>query len=337
MRLQVVSWTFISRVSLGLVVCMSMGWPRSLLAQAASNSDEALPAAEAATALEAGKLPDAMPLVGSDSAPTPTRVSSCAVHFPLDSVRFDESLVAHCFTDVRPERISYIHVIATASPDGTSTHNLYLSTRRAGAIEGYLRNRFPDVEIHAFGGGANPKFGKMARIFVVEAAVGATDAAGPTPVVDTTLPAPKVQAEIRYLEPKKFGASISAASGYAMYNSDSSPYQYAAFNGSYRFERGWLSRFELGMRYAIHRSNARLDVHTQHVYANKTWQWRTIRGIKTEYGARLFGGMAASNDVAVDAGTSISLGARAFDLAGALELGVTRHFRWLGVSVGTYI
>ena len=284
---------------------------------------------------EEPQLPGVSTVVDVPSAPT--RVSSCAVHFPLDSVRFDESSIAHCFGDVKPEHISYIHVIATASTDGSSIHNLYLSTRRAGAIEGYLRNRYPEIEIHAFGGGANPKFGKMARIFVVESAQSAADPAGPTPVVDTTPVVSKIQTEIKYVYPKKIGVDVVGGTGLAMFNANSSPYQSFAFSGGYNLVNRWVTNLQLGMRYTIHRSNQNMDVHTQHLYADKQWSGRSLRGIKTEYGARVFSGLAVTRDFALDNGASVYFGARAFDLVSSVELGFTRHFRWIGISLGSYI
>lgn len=126
--------------------------------------------ASGGAAAVASKVPDqaAPPAASGVSAAAPVRVWSCAVGFPLDSVRFSTERVEQCLAKADPQRIAYMHVVATATATGSHNHNLYLSTRRAGAIEGFLRNRFPDTEIHAFGGGINAKFGKVARIFIVE-------------------------------------------------------------------------------------------------------------------------------------------------------------------------
>jgi hypothetical protein len=272
-----------------------------------------------------------------DQASAATKVFSCALHFPLDSVRFDESMVGDCFKEVSVERISYIHVIATASPDGSSRHNLYLSTRRAGAIEGYLRNRFPNVEIHAFGGGANEKFGKMARVFIVESAPAPQiDHAGPSLVIDST-PPPQVQAKVEYVHPEKIGVDISGGSGLAYFSAASGNYQFVNFSGAYTLPNRWMSDLQLGVRYSIHRSNQYLDVHTHHMFVNKTWHARTIKKFRFDYGTRAFAGLASTLSSGADLGAAGFVSVRAFDLLSAIEVGQSLHFRWIGLSLGTLI
>ena len=108
-----------------------------------------------------------------------SRVITCSLSFPLDSVRIEPSKIKECFKPSKIDNISYVHVIATASTDGSTGHNLYLSNRRAGAVETFINDLFPNLNVHAFGGGENPKFGKAARIFIVENLPSKTAADGP--------------------------------------------------------------------------------------------------------------------------------------------------------------
>ena len=55
--------------------------------------------------------PSANKQEAKDVAVQTSRVISCAIHFPLDSVKFSEKQVIKCITTAKLEAISYIHVI----------------------------------------------------------------------------------------------------------------------------------------------------------------------------------------------------------------------------------
>lgn len=97
-----------------------------------------------------------------------SKVVSCAIEFANNSIEFDEDYMRQCLQQVDPGRVTYVHVFATASSPGSVEHNLALSQVRAEKVAHFVSKIKPKLpQIHAFGGGENPRFGRQARIFVV--------------------------------------------------------------------------------------------------------------------------------------------------------------------------
>ncbi|SMF00077.1 hypothetical protein [Pseudobacteriovorax antillogorgiicola] len=128
-------------------------------------------------ALSGAEIPDKKPL-------KETKVFTCNVLFPNDSVAFREERISECFTEVDPELITYIHIVSTASTTGTAAYNLDLSVRRSQKVKRFIEKQFPNVkQIHEFGGGQNPRFGRQARIFIVVQPKTEQEAKEETPIV----------------------------------------------------------------------------------------------------------------------------------------------------------
>ncbi|MCI5119525.1 MAG: hypothetical protein D3913_16625 [Candidatus Electrothrix sp. LOE1_4_5] len=198
------------------------------------------------------------------------RVISCAIKFPLDSVRFKEDQVTKCMESANLEAISYVHVIATASSSGSTSHNLYLSTRRAGAIEAFLNNRYPDIQVHAFGGGENPKFGMVARIFIVENSKKAKELspgvqvamAGSPEVIEKTIT--KYVTKTEYQDRPKEEIFFSADTGYAQTSLSDDDYQYVSVKVDKLFRTSiyMLNDFTLGIRARFLQSDYVSDINS---------------------------------------------------------------------------
>jgi hypothetical protein len=264
---------------------------------------------------------------------TSTRVFSCSVHFPLDSVQFEESSIQHCFEGVDTTRISYIHVIATASTDGSNRHNLYLSTRRAGAIEGYLKNRFKDIEVHAFGGGANPKFGKMARIFIVESPLVPDTATEQSQATDTT-PAPQIQ--IEYRERSKTAYSIHLGYGLARFQSDQANYTLRSVGLTtglkHHLNQEWLKAIDLGLRYGHASSDTRLDLQLLGITIGSSVDLMKVMSYRTVVLGHLGAGIVhSSRDTKADASLGAVLGLKSRDIFAGIEFGYGHHLSWVGL------
>ncbi len=271
-----------------------------------------------------------------------TRIYACEIRFPLNSVQFTEKNVEDCFKNVDRSRISYIHVVATATPEGTLTHNLYLSTRRAGAIEGYLKNRFADIEIHAFGGGVNPKFGKAAQIFIVESAkipekeepinqVVELKQAPPPPAK-----APEVQivTKTEYIKLKKSGLEVRVASGFSTFRPQTGDYQ---FVGAGLFMP--VRSYHFGLEYSVHRSNQVYDVHSVKLGGERLYRlWRISGNAKLEAGPQAYSGLSViDKDRRLDYGMGGLLKYTSGDYTGNVTVGLSKHFRWLGIGVGALL
>lgn len=301
------------------------------------NTNEEASAAKEVPA-EQTKGDDTVELVRDD---TKTKIYACEIRFPLNSVQFNEKNVEDCFKGVDRQRISYIHVVATASPEGTITHNLYLSTRRAGAIEGYLKNRFSDIEIHAFGGGINPKFGKAAQIFVVESGKIPEHEEPIKQVVElkqapVQVKAPEVQivTKTEYIQPKKAGIELRIGSGISQFRPQSSDYQ---FVGAAVFMP--LRSYNFGLEYGVHRSNQVYDVHSAKLNAERMYRlWRVSGTSKLEAGPLAYTGVSIiDKDRQMDYGMGAILKYKSGDYTGNVTLGLAKHFRWLGFGVGALL
>ncbi len=274
------------------------------------------------------------------------KVFSCAIDFPLNGVQFNEKRLEDCFTNIKRERISYIHVIATATLAGSYDHNLFLSTRRAGAIEGYLKNHFPEVTVHAFGGGRNPKFGKSARIFIVESPENPDQETPEQKVVVEQYPQIKVEykTEYKYLPPKRLGLNVQALGGAADFNkskSDVSLYQYLGIAGSYETTlpyMGRLGNFAVGMRYVMNRANSQLDIHEGSFILEK--MFKLPRWVSTgEFSTGLQGlaGAEYQNTVDPTYGGVGLLRYKIENYTSAFNVGYSKHFKWLGLEMGVLL
>lgn len=268
-----------------------------------------------------------------------SKIYSCAVYFPLDSVQFEPQRVDECFVNINLSRVSYVHVIATATLSGTMEHNLYLSTRRAGALEGYLKVKYPQLQVHAFGGGVNPKFGKSARIIIVESSKDPDkDKAGLTPA---TIQQPQVRVEIQkeYIHPKKNDVNIQWYSGVSQFRPNPSSYQYFGLGVSKNLVAPTIGRFAAGMQYQIFRSNQVYDIHSGTLFGEKMMQIYRISGrSRIDAGTQLLVGIDR-----VSQSNHLTQGIKALaryvdgDTTGSLELGLSNHFEWAGIAIGVLI
>lgn len=229
------------------------------------------------------------------------RVISCAVKFPLDSVRFSREQVSNCLKTTNIKNISYIHVIATATADGSGKHNLYLSTRRAGAIEAYLNNEYPEIQVHAFGGGENPKFGKVARIFIVENAAPSHDiaqgvqlaAAGPPEVIEK-ITTRTVTKEVYVPNPER-GIEVYGFTGAGRFADDPSPYSMEGFQLSKNVKLPYVRHLDVGIRRLSLQSDERLDIHSTSLTAKRTWNLRNVTNTNIAFEQMLSGGLLEAN------------------------------------------
>lgn len=275
------------------------------------------------------------------SIPEQARVFSCSIHFPLNSVQFEPLRVEECFQGIDLGRISYVHVIATATQTGSLEHNLYLSTRRAGALEGYLKVKYPQLQVHAFGGGINPKFGKSARIIIVESSRH-PDQEKPGLSQATMVPErPQVKVEVRteYVHPRKNDVNINWLTGMAQYRPGNDAYQYMGLGVSKNFNAPTLGRMAAGLQYQMFRANPVYDIHAGSVFAEKMWSLHRI-----SKRSRIDLGVQGS--VGVDRVTDqnrMTQGGKAMaryvdgDTTGSLEVGLSNHFQWAGLAVGVLI
>jgi hypothetical protein len=198
---------------------------------------------------------------------------SCSIHFPLDSVRFSEQRIEECFAGIDPKTISYIHVIATATPAGSNKHNLYLSTRRAGALEGYLRNRYPDTEIHAFGGGENPRAGKMARIIIVTRKIQKKTREKVVMYKPETVTKIKQVTKIEYQDRPAIGVNVMSSSGVTAGNN---AYHFMGLRAAKRVDWG-LENFSVGINYRMLRSNRLRDLTATGLFMSKHWLLKKLK------------------------------------------------------------
>lgn len=210
----------------------------------------------------------ASPESNSENSLTQAPTYSCSIHFPLDSVSFSEKRIDECFQGIDPKSISYIHVIATATPAGTNTHNLYLSTRRAGALEGYLRNRYKDTIVHAFGGGENPKSGKMARIIIVTQTPQKKDREKVVIHKPEVVTQYKTVTEIQYKDRPASGWKMSTATGIT---GGDRAYQFISVSGSKGFKWKSWQNLSAGVKYNVLRSNRRKDLVSTGLFVSKSW------------------------------------------------------------------
>lgn len=275
--------------------------------------------------------------INAKTVPKPTQVLTCAIEFPLDDVRFDEKQIVDCFKDVKADRIAYLHVFATATPPGTVDHNFYLSNRRAGAIEAYLKNHYPAVPVHAFAGGQNDKFGKMARIFAV--IVPETPPANPNKVIEVA-PAPLVQAppqiEYRVVQAPPSGISVSCSLGSAAFLRHNDPYQLIAAEATAPLPRdGFGTKIHAGLRYAALQSNPSLDARSLMLVATRGWNLPSAsKWMPTLVASpKLYLGAAQTSGTASDAGLGADFGAQFNQTVAGIELAQTKHFRWIALSV----
>lgn len=270
------------------------------------------------------------------------RVISCAVQFPNDSVKFSEEHVTNCIKSANMEHVSYIHIIATASSTGTDSHNLFLSTRRAGAIEAYLNNRYPNVQIHAFGGGENPKFGKVARIFLVENNKTGEEIAPGVQVA--SLGAPEVIEKIRtqivtkteYIEQPKKGLYFNIDGGSARSDLSSNSYQYLSVQVEKQLSMPiiMLDDFLLGIRYKNLKSDYVSDISSVSLTLNKIWSFQSQINLPLYLKYSLEGGQIQVNEKKDgEYGTSLTLGYDFKDIKAYTVLSYSNHIRNAGLGI----
>ncbi|MBP9707197.1 MAG: hypothetical protein KBD78_06095 [Oligoflexales bacterium] len=268
-----------------------------------------------------------------------TRIFSCSIEFPLNSVQFDTKLVDECFKGIVLERVSYVHVIATATTTGTSDHNLFLSTRRAGSIEGYIKNKYPQMQVHAFGGGANPKFGKSARIIIVESAPNAEQEADGLSSVIVKAPEVKIKIQKEYILPKKFGYDVNLMTGLAEYQEDGAMYQLVNVRVYRPTKFPLLKEVDLGVGYGLNRSNNNLDIQTMSVLLGKMYRVYDLANFhKFDLGADFFAGTSAIQDQSeMDYGFTAKLRYGYESISASLHINASKHFNSVTLGGGVLL
>ncbi len=272
-----------------------------------------------------------------------SRVISCVILFPLDSVKFSETQVVDCINLAKIDNISYIHVIATATASGTGNHNLYLSTRRAGAIEAFINNRYPQVKVHAFGGGENPKFGKVARIFIVESQMKPQElkpgvqiaSVGPPEVIERIKT--KYVKQIAYQEKPKLGWHSTTTMGLAETGLGDERYRYVGLRVDKELKIPRFGLVFLGLEHKILQSNDAIDVRSTSFFAAKSWQiYRMFeRNIFFSQSLELGQIMANSRDFEWGSSSRISLSDEYYKVFGMITK--SNYITALGIGLGITI
>jgi hypothetical protein len=268
------------------------------------------------------------------------RVVSCAVEFPLDSVQFSEQQVTACMNAANLDHVSYIHVIATATSTGSGTHNLYLSTRRAGAIEAFLNNRYPNIQVHAFGGGINPKFGKMARIFVVENQKKGDEispgiqvaSAGPPEVIERTTT--KYVTQMEYRDRPKHNIDVAMDTGFANTSFSPDVYDYLSVNIKKTVRTRLTGVISTGMRHRMLTSNDVIDINTTSVMIGRDWNVFQLWGLRVKYEQLIEAGQLIANGRSLEWGTTGTLSVSNNDLKLALIGSKSNFLSSLGIGIG---
>jgi hypothetical protein len=268
------------------------------------------------------------------------RVISCAIRFPLDSVKFSEAQVTTCLKTAKMDSISYIHVIATASATGSGKHNLYLSTRRAGAIEAYLNNHYPTLKVHAFGGGENPRFGMMARIFIVENNGNSNSlvpgvqlaSAGPPEVIERTVT--KYVTKIEYTERPKRGLGLSLHSGPAKTELSNDIYNYFAVKFSKAMRLPLIGNIIFGLRHKVLQSNNVLDINSTNLLVGRDFKVTHLFGKTLIFGQTLEAGQLHTNNRSIEWGTTSTLGMHNKDYNMSIIATKSNHLATIGMGLG---
>lgn len=268
------------------------------------------------------------------------RVISCAIVFPLDQVKFSEQQVTDCMKSANLDAVSYVHVIATSSSTGSGPHNLYLSNRRAGAIEAFLTNRYPNLQVHAFGGGENPKFGKMARIFIVENKGKPEDisagiqiaSAGPPEIIERTTT--KYVTNTEYRDAPKKNIAFTMSSGPARTDFSPDIYNYAGLRASTTQTLPVTGEINIGVSHKMLQSNEVVDINASSINVGRLWKLMTIRGQDFFYEQDLDVGILRANGQSLEWGTSASSGLQNADFRLGVHVAKTNHMTTLGIGCG---
>ncbi len=268
------------------------------------------------------------------------RVVSCAVEFPLDSVQFSERQVTACMNSANLDNVSYVHVIATATQTGSGTHNLYLSTRRAGAIEAFLNNRYPNIQVHAFGGGINPKFGKIARIFVVENHKKGEEispgiqvaSAGPPEIIERTTT--KYVTKTEYIDRPMQQIDISADTGLALSSFSSDAYDYLSINIKKTLRTSLTGVISTGIRHRFLSSNDVIDINSTSLMIGRDWYMFQLFGYRMSYEQLIEAGQLIANGRSIEWGTTGTVSMSSRDLKLSVIGSKSNYLSSLGVGVG---
>lgn len=268
------------------------------------------------------------------------RVVSCAIVFPLDQVRFSESQIDECMKSVKVDAVSYIHVIATSSTTGSASHNLYLSNRRAGAIEAYLTNRYPNIHVHAFGGGVNPKFGKVARIFIVEnlgkpddidAGVQVASIGAPEIIEKTTV---QVVTRTEYKTPPRKGIDVITEAGPARTGLSGDVYNYVGARVTAQGKVPFFPKLAATLSHRLLQSNEAVDINATSIGVARLWTFGQILDQEIFYEQSIEGGVLRANGRGAEFGAQASVGVRNRDYRLSFQAGRTTATTTLGLGVG---
>lgn len=210
-------------------------------------------------------------------------VIACTIHFPHDSIVFRKKRIDECLKGLDSKLITYIHIFATASTKGSPEYNLNLSNKRAVVVEKEVRKRYPAIKIvHSFGGGENPTFGRLARIFVVaqkpEKKV-MQIAEQPPQVVKEVPKEPEIRyitkTKIKYVERSLRGLRILTYYGKSAYKDQEYKYQKIAV-GAYLSKEEYakligLNNLDLGLLLDKNQSDEKTDIDSYLLSARTTW------------------------------------------------------------------
>lgn len=272
-----------------------------------------------------------------------SRVISCAIHFPLDSVKFSEAQVTRCIKSANIDDISYVHVIATATSSGTGTHNLYLSTRRAGAVEAFINNRYPKLKVHAFGGGENPKFGKVARIFIVENQRPSTEIRPGVQVAKLGSPEiierikTKVITKTEYKPEPPLGYVLGATVGRAETSLNSAIYGLVSVSVGKTLAIPLLGESEVGGRYQILQSNEAVDINKSSVFVKKSWYLSNLYKYKLFISQTVEAGILKANGSDWDIAGQSLLDVRQGNLRGFIGITKSNYITSFGSGLGVML
>jgi hypothetical protein len=272
------------------------------------------------------------------------RVISCAIRFPIDSVRFSEVQIKKCMQAVNIKSVSYVHIIATASSSGSGTHNLYLSSRRAGGLEAYFNNHYPDLKVHAFGGGENPRFGMMARIFIVEnnakpdsLAPGVQLASiGPPEIIERTVT--KIVKTTEYKPRPSKEIRMDVLSGTALSNQSKQTYDYLAIKLTRTVTMPYISHFlgklTVGLEHRLLQSNQMVDMHLSNVLLGRRFQLPKLYGKQLTFEQTIEAGQLLSNTRTIDWGTTSSFGIQYHNYQVSLVATKSNYLATFGLGLG---
>ncbi len=267
-------------------------------------------------------------------------VYSCSVEFPNDSDVFDPNRIKNCIKDIDPLNVTYVHVVATATTTGTAEHNLDLSNRRASAVGQLIHEAFPNVkDIHVFGGGQNPRLGRLARVFIiVQPPTAAGSGESPEPVVIHEV---EVKQEIRYvnryLYRPRYGFELLTQYGISDSDNYDFDHRYLSIGLRRRFFQGASFSWIFGAHLTESQSTMKRDFEAFHaeVGVGQIWKQLTLGDAKLFSEASLLSGLVHnSKQTGFDIGARVIGGVEFEGIRTGLLIENTYQLKKIGLVIG---